>query len=180
MAREGEGREAKLRRPASSADPASRSRTATPWHAHRRGRRRSSPAFEQRVLPAGDAATPSTAELFRIARHLRPAGRGAAEAERRPAARVPRLEPGIAEVPALLARRRSTPSWSARSWPASLTFLAENLGGEHPLVVKRAGRQDPGGPGRRAGRRHQAVRPGRAEAAGRRRPDGHRGSRTTR
>ena len=107
------------------------------------------------------------ASCSRIARHLRPAGRRDAEAERRAAARVPRLEPRLAEVPAVLARRRSTRSWSGPSWPASLTFLAEQLGGEHPLVVKVLAGKSPAAAGRRADRRHEARRPGRAQAAGR-------------
>ena len=79
------------------------------------------------------AATPSTRELFHIARHLVRLADGAAEAQRRAAARVPRLEPRIAEVPALLAGadlprpgagqagRLAVASWP-RTWAASIRW----------------------------------------------------------
>ena len=81
---------------------------------HRRRPEERWPAFEQRVLPARSAATRFDADCSRS-----PATwcgwRRAAEAEQRPAARVPRLEPGIAEVLSSSRRRRSTPSWSGSS-----------------------------------------------------------------
>ena len=57
---------------------------------------------------------------------------------------------------------------------ASLTFLAENLGGDHPVVKLVAGRQEPGRPARRIDRRDEALRSRGAEATGRRRQDGRR------
>ena len=58
---------------------------------------------------------------------------------------------------------------------AGLTFLAEQLGGEHPLVKKVLAGKSPARPRGRVARRHEAVRPGRAQAAGRGRGRGGRG-----
>ena len=95
------------------------------------------------VRPARNAATPSTSRAVHASPGTSSGWRPrAAEAERPSGCASTATRTSSRSSSSSSRRPRSTPSWSGRSWPASLTFLAENLGGEHPLVEQGAGRQD--------------------------------------
>ena len=105
--------------------------------------------------------------LLAAVRHrpaLRPDGRRAAEEVGRPAPRVPRLQPGIAQVPAL------QPGPAVPGAGAGQAHRVAHVpGGEPrrrtPAGEARARRQEPGHTRGRADRRHEALRPGGAQAS---------------
>ena len=155
-----------------TADRSGRTTAARP--ADRRDPGQVSATFEKQYSLLETGRTPShrrcSASPGTVVRH----GRRAAEAERPSGSASTATRTSSRSSSSCSARRRSTPSWSGRSCTASLTFLAENLGGEHPLVKLVLAGKNPGGAGRRTGRRHEAGRPGRAQEARRGRQEGDR------
>ena len=99
-------------------------------------------------------------DLFGIARHAGPAGRGNGQAECRPAARIPRVQPRIAETEAVLRRRRSTTTWKRAAGRLAGHVTWNRPGPTIRCWSAGAGRQIAAAAGGRTDPRHQAGRRG--------------------
>ena len=160
---------------------------ATPWPTTRKLQRAGRRRVGRRRGRAAHAGRRSTADydlleqgsafnchLFHIARDAAPPGRGNAQAQRRPAARVPRVEPGLAQAACCSPQAPIYDDLETVKLADSLSMFMEMAGADRSAGRQGAGRQVAAGAGRGAGPGHQAARRGRAQEAGRGRAGGDR------